>query len=260
MLKEQGILQLFLRLTAPCSVDEKQRIVLGLTNRPAIALDPNRLAPVVSDSTGASSALYNAHISSALTWGDISWLRSAAGRLPVVLKGILAPEDAARAVLAGRWIGILFQLLVLLHIPLNIEISSAAGVAAIWISNHGGRQLDAAVASLDVLPSCVAAVRATEAVMPHDGRYQRVEVWFDGGVRTGGDVVKALALGADFVFVGRPALWGLAVAGSDGTRGVMEVIGAEVRSTLQLLGVRSLREIGRSHVKPILGDMAQPRL
>src|SRR3712207_184769 len=113
----------------------------------------------------------------ALTWEDVAWLRSLTG-LPVVLKGILHPEDAALAVEHG-----------------------ARGVV---VSTHGGRQLDGVAASVEALPAVVEAVAGD------------AEVYLDGGVRRGIDVLKALALGARAVFVGRPALWGLAVEGAGG--------------------------------------------
>src|SRR5262249_39201282 len=117
-----------------------------------------------------------------VTWRDVDWLREVAA-LPIVLKGIVRADDAARAV--------------------------AAGGAAIVVSNHGGRQLDGPVATLDSLPSVVAAVAG------------RCPVLVDGGVRRGTDVLKALALGAAAVLVGRPVLWGLAVAGEAGVAHVL---------------------------------------
>ncbi|CAN8030340.1 unnamed protein product, partial [Ixodes persulcatus] len=110
-------------------------------------------------------------INAAQTWDDVTWLKSITS-LPVVVKGVTTAEDA--------------------------EIAIDRGVSAILVSNHGGRQLDGLPATVEVLPEIVSAVRG------------RVEVYVDGGVRRGTDVVKALALGAKAVFVGRPALWGLA--------------------------------------------------
>src|SRR5262249_56991058 len=101
------------------------------------------------------------------------------------------------------------------------------GAAGIVVSNHGGRQLDGVAATIDLLPEIVAAV---------DGR---VEVLLDGGIRRGVDVVKALALGARGVLVGRPALWGLAVAGEEGVRSVLGLLQAEILNALQLLGCPS---------------------
>jgi 4-hydroxymandelate oxidase len=139
----------------------------------------------------------------------VDWLQTFTS-LPLVLKGVLAAEDAALA--AGR------------------------RVAGIVVSNHGGRQLDGSVASLDALPEVVAAVAG------------RCEVYLDGGVRRGVDVVKALALGARAVLVGRPVLWGLAVAGEDGAFDVLDMLKRELVHAMALCGKASLAEIDRSLV------------
>jgi isopentenyl diphosphate isomerase/L-lactate dehydrogenase-like FMN-dependent dehydrogenase len=141
----------------------------------------------------------------ALTWEDLAWLRSLTG-LPVVLKGILHPEDAALAVEHG-----------------------ARGVV---VSTHGGRQLDGVQASVEALPGVVEAVAG------------RAEVYLDGGVRRGTDVLKALALGARAVFVGRPALWGLAVDGAGGVRRVMEMLREELELAMVLAGLPDLESVG----------------
>jgi isopentenyl diphosphate isomerase/L-lactate dehydrogenase-like FMN-dependent dehydrogenase len=132
-----------------------------------------------------------------LDWDDIAAIGHASG-LPVVLKGILRPDDAVRAV--------------------------DAGVAGIIVSNHGGRQLDTVLSGADALPAVAEAV---------DGR---IDVLVDGGIRRGWDVAKALALGADAVLVGRPVLWGLACDGADGAQLVLEQIVAELDNTLALVG------------------------
>ena len=133
----------------------------------------------------------------ALTWDDVTWIRSLTD-LPVVLKGILHPEDAVLAV--------------------------EHGVAGIVVSNHGGRQLDGTPASVEALPAVVDAVGG------------RAEVYLDGGVRRGTDALKALALGARAVFVGRPVLWGLAVGGEAGARHVLEVLRDELEGAMVLAG------------------------
>ena len=130
--------------------------------------------------------------------------------VPVVAKGILTAEDAA--------------------------LACERGAAGIVVSNHGGRQLDGAVASLDALPEVVDAVAG------------RVEVYLDGGVRRGSDVATALALGARAVFVGRPVLFGLALGGEAGVRQVLEILRAETENALALLGCRSPKEVTRAHV------------
>jgi lactate 2-monooxygenase len=140
-----------------------------------------------------------------LTWEQLATLRERTD-LPFLVKGILHPDDAQRAVEVG-----------------------AGGVV---VSNHGGRQVDGAVASLDALPS----VRA--AVGPH------LPVILDSGVRTGSDVVKAIALGADAVAIGRPYIYGLALGGRDGVRDVLANIVAELDLTMGLSGVGSVAQIG----------------
>jgi len=139
----------------------------------------------------------------ALTWSDLPALR-AATRLPIVLKGILHPDDARRAI--------------------------DTGVNGIVVSNHGGRQSDNSIASLDALPNVVKAVGG------------RVPVLFDSGIRTGADVLTALALGADAVLIGRPYVYGLALAGERGVREVIENIIAELDLTMALIGARKVAE------------------
>ena len=111
------------------------------------------------------------------------------------------------------------------------------GCAGIVVSNHGGRQLDGVAATLDALPEVVEAVAG------------RAEVFLDGGVRRGTDVVKALALGAQAVLIGRPALWGLAARGEEGARHVLEIFQSEVRLALLLLGCPRPADVGPQHVR-----------
>ncbi len=144
----------------------------------------------------------------ALSWRDLEWL--AGYGPPVVVKGVLTAEDAS--------------------------LACEHGAAAIVVSNHGGRQLDGVQASLDALPEIVEAVGG------------RAEVLLDGGVRRGTDALKAIALGARAVLVGRPILWGLAVAGEDGVAHVLELLREEVELGLALLGCTSPAEVGRAHV------------
>ncbi len=150
-------------------------------------------------------------INSALTWRDLEWV-AAESRLPVVLKGILTGEDAALAVEHG-----------------------AAGVI---VSNHGGRQLDGVAATLDALPEVVAAV---------DGR---CEVYVDGGIRRGGDVLKALALGARAALSGRAVAAALAVDGETGVRHVLSLLHDEIELGLGLLGCTSPDQVTRVHIEP----------
>ncbi|XP_056461151.1 hydroxyacid oxidase 1 [Gadus chalcogrammus] len=145
-----------------------------------------------------------------LSWDDIAWLKEHT-RLPVVVKGILTGEDAKQAL--------------------------SHGVDGILVSNHGGRQLDGVSATLDALEEVVQAVRGC------------CEVYLDGGVRRGTDVLKALALGARAVFVGRPILWGLACEGEKGVIDVLTLLKDELRLAMALAGCRCTAEISRSTVK-----------
>ncbi|NXJ27090.1 HAOX2 oxidase, partial [Dicrurus megarhynchus] len=140
-----------------------------------------------------------------VTWNDIYWLRSLT-RLPIIIKGILTREDA--------------------------ELAVRHGVQGIIVSNHGGRQLDEGPATIDALFEVVEAVRG------------RVEVYVDGGIRKGSDVLKALALGARCVFIGRPALWGLAYKGEEGLQDVLRILQDEFRLSMALAGCASVSEIG----------------
>jgi lactate 2-monooxygenase len=149
----------------------------------------------------------------ALTWRDLAWLRKQT-RLPIVLKGILHPEDARLAV--------------------------EHGADSIIVSNHGGRQVDGAIAALDALPAVVAAVQG------------RVPVLFDSGIRYGSDAIKALALGARAVLLGRLYIWGLAVAGEQGVRDVVQNFLADLDLTMGLAGFRSVRELDPSILKESL--------
>ncbi|WP_419898835.1 alpha-hydroxy-acid oxidizing protein [Roseomonas sp. USHLN139] len=139
-----------------------------------------------------------------LDWDDLPFLRRCT-RLPILLKGILHPEDAARAV--------------------------AAGMDGIIVSNHGGRQVDGAVAALDALPAVVARVAG------------QVPVLFDGGLRSGADMLKALALGARALLLGRPYVYGLALGGEAGVRAVIENFAAELDLTMALSGQRDFRSM-----------------
>lgn len=141
-----------------------------------------------------------------VTYDDVGWLAEISG-LPVVVKGVLRGDDA--------------------------RACAAAGAAGVWVSNHGGRQLDGAVPTAVALPEVAAAVRGA------------VEVYADGGVRTGVDVLRALALGAKAVFVGRPALWCLATGGQDAVAEGLAELSGGLAHAMGLAGVTRVAQIDR---------------
>ncbi len=149
-------------------------------------------------------------LDSGLEWSYVTELRERFG-VPVVVKGLVTAEDAV--------------------------LACDHGAAAVVVSNHGGRQLDGAVASLEALPEVVDAVG------------DRAEVYLDGGVRRGSDVAMALALGARAVLVGRPALYGLALGGGKGVQQVLDILRDELENALALLGCRSPAEVTRAHIR-----------
>ncbi|MBZ9750547.1 alpha-hydroxy-acid oxidizing protein [Deinococcus sp. HMF7604] len=167
------------------------------------------LAQVETD-TGSQLANYFQNlVDKTFTWDDLAWLR-AQTRLPMVLKGILTAEDAALAAEHG---------------------------CHVWVSNHGGRQLDSAVSSLEALPEVVDAVAG------------RTEVYLDGGVTRGTDVLKAVALGARAVFLGRAALWGLAAGGEAGVARTLALLHDEFRLALALCGKPTVAALGPEVVR-----------
>jgi isopentenyl diphosphate isomerase/L-lactate dehydrogenase-like FMN-dependent dehydrogenase len=149
-------------------------------------------------------------LDASVSWRDLEWIASES-RLPVVLKGVVTGDDARLAV--------------------------DHGAAAVVVSNHGGRQLDGVPATLDSLPEVVEAVAG------------RAEIYLDGGIRRGTDVAKALALGARAVLAGRAPIFGLAAAGEDGVRHVLELLRDELALTLCLLGCTSPEEVTPAHVQ-----------
>ena len=157
------------------------------------------------------AAAIDALFDSNLTWEDIAWLTSVSN-LPVLVKGVLRADDARRAVDAG-----------------------AAGVI---VSNHGGRQFDTAPAAIDALG------RVADAVG------DRADVILDGGIRRGADVVKAIAMGARAVQIGRPIVWGLVVDGEDGVRDVLGLLHDELDLAMALAGCRSIDEISPDLLRP----------
>ena len=148
--------------------------------------------------------------SSTVTWDDLRWIREAWPG-PIVVKGILIADDARRAL--------------------------DAGAAAVVVSNHGGRQLDGALASLRALPEVVAAVG------------DQMEVLMDGGVRRGSDIVKAVCLGARAVLVGRAYAYGLGAEGEAGVTKALKILRDDVERTLRLLGCESVAKLNASYIE-----------
>ena len=193
---------------------------MRMANLASLAADPPAEARGLSaEDAGVAAELFHATIAArhdaSFTWRDLASIREWT-RLPIVLKGIVRADDALRALDAG-----------------------ASGVI---ISNHGGRQLDTAVAALDALPRVVEALAARGA--------SNFDVLVDGGVRWGTDVFKALALGARAVLVGRPILWGLAVGGQSGVARVLDILGAELTQAMTLAGCPNIASITRDLVVP----------
>ena len=169
----------------------------------------------VAAAAGASGAMTQAQfaelIDPDLRWSDIERF-AAESRLPVVVKGVLRPQDA--------------------------RLAAQHGARAVVVSNHGGRQLDTVLSGADALEPIVDAVG------------DELDVLVDGGIRRGTDVLKALALGARAVMVGRPLMWGLALAGADGAQRVLEILLAELDNALALAGARGPADLDRSFVIP----------
>ena len=152
---------------------------------------------------------YTGTVTSPATWRDLEWLVQRS-KVDVVVKGVLRGDDAVRCI--------------------------EAGAKAIIVSNHGGRHLDSALATVDALAEVADAVHG------------RVELYVDGGIRRGSDIVKALALGARAVLVARPVVWGLALDGSEGVRAVLDHLRDELLRTMALCGVARLDQLNRSIV------------
>jgi 4-hydroxymandelate oxidase len=174
------------------------------------------LAPLgkgnIPEASGSGLAAYvRDNFKSDLSFGDLDWLCGCT-RLPVVVKGVCRGDDARRA--------------------------AEHGAKAIVVSNHGGRQLDTAPATCEVLPSVVHAVG------------DRCEIYVDGGIRRGSDVLKAIALGARAVLIGRPILWGLCAGGELGARNVLEILRHELDEAMLLCGCTKLSDIGRWLLEP----------
>lgn len=172
---------------------ELSRITFGNYVRPGKKEDIRQLAARMADL-----------LDPALTWKDVDWIRGMTKK-PLIIKGILSPEEA--------------------------EATIGQGADGIVVSNHGGRQLDGAVSSLEALPGVVRQVGG------------RVPVLLDGGVRRGADVVIALALGAAACLLGRPQLWGVSVAGEAGVRRILDIYAEEIDTAMGLCGLRRIGDI-----------------
>ena len=174
---------------------------------------PKEGAPKPPPRSPALPAMWQPHTPQ-MTWEQIGWFKDGS-KMPVIVKGIVNPEDAALAV--------------------------KHGADAIVVSNHGGRQLDGVIGTLDALPDCVDAVGG------------KVPVLMDGGLRRGTDVLKALALGAKAVLVGRAPLWGLGAFGQPGVERVLWMLNAELKLAMGLAGMAKMSDISRTIVKRRLG-------
>ncbi|HWO84050.1 MAG TPA: alpha-hydroxy acid oxidase [Solirubrobacterales bacterium] len=182
--------------------------------RNGFALPKELGTPSLTAATGGDQALTIeqtfALMNHALTWDDVADLASEC-EIPVLVKGLVTPEDA--------------------------ELAVEQGAAGVVVSNHGGRQLDRCLATAEALPEVADALEGRGALL------------VDGGIRRGVDVATALALGADAVLVGRPALWGLAAAGREGVAAVLGLLRDELELTLGLCGCNAPAELNRSHVR-----------
>ncbi len=205
---EAGFSALMLTVDLPAAGRRERDVRAGFALPEDLPL-PN--LPIALQREGFHAAL-RAAVDDTLTWRDLEWLHSVS-ELPLVVKGILTAEDAL--------------------------LAAEHGVAAVVVSNHGGRQLDGVPATLDVLPEVVEAVG------------ERVEVLLDGGIRRGVDVLKALALGARATLSGRAVLWGLAADGEAGVARVLELLRREIELGLALLGCPSPADVTRGHVRRV---------
>jgi isopentenyl diphosphate isomerase/L-lactate dehydrogenase-like FMN-dependent dehydrogenase len=205
--RETGFSAVLLTLDVPVLGRRERDLRTGFGLRPGLTIQTYGSA--LGDLGALTQELAAELIDARLTWRDLEWLHDNA-QMPVLAKGILTAEDAALAV--------------------------DHGCAAVVVSNHGGRQLDRAVASLDALPEVVEAVG------------DRVEVLMDGGIRRGTEIAIALALGARAVLVGRPVVWGLAARGEEGVEHVLQLLRDELAQALALLGCSTPGDLGRAHV------------
>jgi len=207
-----GVQALVVTVDAPIHGPRNREQRAGFVLPPGISpvnLAGMRELPPESIHPGGMSLLQSERVRRAPTWDDVRWLRTLTKR-PIVLKGILHPDDARRAL--------------------------DEGMDAVIVSNHGGRTLDTVPASIDALPAVAEALAG------------RIPVLLDGGIRRGTDVFKALALGASAVLIGRPFIHALAAAGAPGVAHVLHLLRTELEMAMVLSGCRTLAEIDRSRV------------
>ncbi len=175
--------------------------------------DGIRVENLINDTDDGNEAFSRPYDSS-LSWRDLEWIRSIT-RLPLIVKGILHPDDAREAV--------------------------RHGVQGIVVSNHGGRQLDTSQSTIEALPDIIRAVRSEE-------KSYEMDVYVDGGIRRGTDILKALALGSKAVLVGRPILWGLAVDGEKGVNNVLQILKDEFQTAMMLSGCKTIEDISKNNI------------
>ena len=215
--KEAGYKAIMLTVDTPVLGRRERDVRNGFRLPPGIRLEnlawlENQVQGITGWSAASSFWSYvHEQLDASLSWDVVSWLRSET-TLPVLVKGVLTAEDA--------------------------RLAMEHGATAVVVSNHGGRQLDGAPATIRVLPEVVDAIGG------------RGEVFVDGGVRRGTDILKAVGLGARAVLLGRPVLWGLAAAGEDGVVKVFDMLRAELEVSMALCGVSRVSDIGRSLIAP----------
>jgi glycolate oxidase len=210
--------QLYVRGDDAWTKDSVQRIAAAGYKALAITVDTaiysRRERPMMSGwnpPTRQGAANAGRNFLSELSWEKLDRIKEWWGDRPLMVKGVMTPEDA--------------------------ELCVQHGVEVVWVSNHGGRQLDHGLGSMDVLPEIVQAVNG------------RADVMVDGGVQRATDILKALALGAKCVAIGRLQAWGLAAAGKDGCQRMLEILENEMISGMGLLGVTSVSQLGEKYVR-----------
>ena len=206
--KARGFEALMLTVDTPVlgSRDREKRVGFAMPAHLEMPNFPPLHEPYSAGLHHVPDSIYNKFLDATLTWDAIGWLKQQCG-LPVFVKGVLAADDARLAI--------------------------EHGADGIVVSNHGGRNLDTVPATLECLPRIAEQVEG------------RVPLLLDGGIRRGTDIVKALAMGADAVMIGRPYVWGLAEAGAEGIARVVKILELELQAAMALLGVTTLDPIDR---------------